>query len=370
MRIIAVFLLLMFSCSVGFSAEPAGEDQKLRILKKKLQESKKKLQKAKKEEQTALGELAIVKKELKRTKNNLYLTTSKIKTNEEQIGDLTTELNETVGGLLKKEKKLGDRMKEIYKSSGMNYLEIVLTSSSMSDFLNRSYFFGKIIEHDSKLVQEIRVEAKKVRIKRALIENKTREIKSLARVFSKKKREYSAQAQQKNKIYKGLKQRRKEYEARVAELEKSSKDLEVLILKRIAARKGSKVLGSGVMAWPAKGRITSRFGYRRHPIWGGRNFHTGLDIAAKYGTSVKAADSGEIIFAGWWDGYGKAIVVDHGRKTTTVYGHLSRIYKKVGAVVAKGQVIGLMGSTGYSTGTHLHFEVRKNGKPVNPIKFL
>ena len=98
--------------------------------------------------------------------------------------------------------------------------------------------------------------------------------------------------------------------------------------------------------------------------------HTGLDIANKHGTPIRAADAGEVIFSGWWDGYGKAIVIDHGRRTTTVYGHMSRIYKKVGAIVAKGQTIGLVGSTGYSTGPHLHFEVRKNGKPVNPIKFL
>ena len=138
----------------------------------------------------------------------------------------------------------------------------------------------------------------------------------------------------------------------------------------MAVRKGGRVIGTGQMVWPLRGRLTSRFGYRRHPFWGGRHFHTGIDIAKKYGSAGKAADAGEVIFSGWWDGYGKAIVVDHGRRTTTVYAHLSRIYKQVGAVVAKGQIIGLVGSTGYSTGPHLHFEVRKNGKPVNPMGFL
>ncbi|MFH1361416.1 MAG: M23 family metallopeptidase, partial [bacterium] len=165
-------------------------------------------------------------------------------------------------------------------------------------------------------------------------------------------------------------QRRKDYEAKIAELEKSSQELEVLILKKVAASKGTKVKGTGVLAWPAEGRITSRYGYRRHPLWGGRNFHRGIDIAAKHGTPIKAADAGEIIFAGWWDGYGKAIVIDHGQKTTTVYGHMSRLYKKVGQAVAKGQTIGLMGSTGYSTGPHVHFEVRKSGKPTDPMPYL
>jgi murein DD-endopeptidase MepM/ murein hydrolase activator NlpD len=370
MRIVVAFLLLALVCSVGYAAEELTEEDQLKTLKKKLELSKQKLLKVKKKEESALGELAVVKKRLKRTQHNLSLTKDKIKSNQSKIGKLTNELSITEGELSIKEKKLAERMSEVYKSSGMNYLEVLISSRSMSDFINRAYFFGKVVEYDSRLVQEIRKDAQKVRGKKALLENKTREIKGLARVFAKKKGEFAVQAEKRNKIYKSLKQRRREYEAQIAELDKSSKQLEVLILKKIAARKGGRVLGSGAMAWPVRGRITSRFGYRRHPIWGGRHHHTGLDIAAKYGTAVKSADSGEVIFSGWWDGYGKAVVVDHGRKTTTVYAHLSRIYKKVGAVVAKGQVIGLVGSTGYSTGAHLHFEVRKNGKPVNPVRFL
>jgi murein DD-endopeptidase MepM/ murein hydrolase activator NlpD len=370
MRIIAAILLLLFVSSIGFSTNEVTEEQKLRKLQEQLKQSQKKLQKVKKEEQTALGQLSLVKKKLKRAKNNLFSTTTRIKSNEDQIGSLSSELNTAVGDLRQKEKKLGNRIKEVYKSNGINFMELLFTSGSMSEFFNRFYFFGKVIDYDSGLINELKVDARKVRIKRTLLENKTREIKGLARVFAKEKSEISVSVVEKNKLYKSLKQRRREYEAQVSEIEKSSKDLEVMILKKIAARKGGKVLGSGKMAWPVKGRITSRFGYRRHPLWGGRHFHTGLDIAAKYGKAVKSADSGEVIFAGWWDGYGKAVVVDHGRKSTTVYAHLSRIYKKVGAIVAKGQVIGLVGSTGYSTGPHLHFEVRKNGKPVNPTKFL
>jgi murein DD-endopeptidase MepM/ murein hydrolase activator NlpD len=95
-----------------------------------------------------------------------------------------------------------------------------------------------------------------------------------------------------------------------------------------------------------------------------------LDIAAPYGKPITAADKGEVIFSGWWGGYGKALVIDHGRGYTTVYGHMSRIYMQAGQTVDKGQVIGLVGSTGFSTGPHLHFEVRVNGRPVDPSQFL
>ncbi|KPJ68292.1 hypothetical protein AMJ44_06740 [candidate division WOR-1 bacterium DG_54_3] len=387
MKILAAAFLLVFACShgapaeklprqqqnaelTGYQVEAEPEELELKAIQERLQKSKKELKKTREEEEAVLGRLVVITKELKRTKDNLYFTQKKINANENQIKTLTSELYETEKDLRGKEKKLNERTKEVFKSSGLNYLELLISSGSMSDFLNRVYFFRKIINYDARLVEGIRADVKRAKQRRVLLKNKTWEIRSLAKVIAEKKEEIASQAEEKEQIYKSLKQRREEYEARIAELEKSSKELEVLILKKMAARKGGRVLGSGELAWPLQGRLTSRFGYRRHPFWGGRHFHTGIDIANKQGTPVKAADSGEIIFSGWWDGYGKAVVVDHGRMTTTVYAHLSRIYKGVGAVVAKGQIIGLVGSTGYSTGPHLHFEVRKNGKPVNPLEFL
>ena len=370
MRKIAAFFLLFLLCLAGASAENMPEELKLKVLQKQIEESRLKLKKTKEEEQAVLGRLAVINKELRQTQNHLFFAQKNIRSNESQIGLLNSELVRTEKDLGRKEQDLKRRVREVYKSSGLNYFEILISSRSMSDFVNRLYFFRKIVAHDAGLVESARSDVIKAKQKRTLLQYKTREIRNLAKEIAEKKNEIASKADEKKQIYKTLKQRRMEYEARIAELEKSSKELEVLILKKVAARKGGKVLGSGALAWPLKGRITSRFGYRRHPFWGGRHFHTGLDIANKYGSPVKAADSGEVIFSGWWDGYGKAVVVDHGRMTTTVYAHLSRIYKQVGAVVAKGQILGLAGSTGYSTGPHLHFEVRKNGKPVNPVKFL
>ena len=370
MRILTALLLLFFVGAAALPAEPATEEEKLREINKELQQKKAQLAKTKEEEQKVLGRLAIINKELKRTKSNLYQAHSKIKANEEQIGTLKVELQSSEKELDQKEAKLRGRIKEVFKSSGINYVQLLFTSNSMSDFFNKLYFFRKVVDYDADLVQDIRADVHKVKIKKSVLQTKTKEIRSLAQEINAKKNEIAVKAAEKEEVYKSLHQRRKEYEAQVAELEKSSNELEVLILKKIAARKGGKIHGSGVMAWPLRGTITSRFGYRRHPLWGGRHMHTGIDIANKQGTPILAADAGEVIFSGWWDGYGKAIVIDHGRKTTTVYGHMSRIYQKVGAIVAKGQTIGLVGSTGYSTGPHLHFEVRKNGKPVDPMTFL
>lgn len=121
---------------------------------------------------------------------------------------------------------------------------------------------------------------------------------------------------------------------------------------------------------PVKGRMSSRFGNRYHPILRRRKLHTGQDIAARTGTPIKAASSGRVLYSGWQKAYGNTVIIDNGKGVTTVYGHASKLGVKAGQPIKKGEYIGNVGSTGWSTGSHLHFEVRKNGKPVNPKGYV
>ncbi|MBE3590959.1 MAG: peptidoglycan DD-metalloendopeptidase family protein [Firmicutes bacterium] len=123
-------------------------------------------------------------------------------------------------------------------------------------------------------------------------------------------------------------------------------------------------------AWPLAGAITSTFGYRRSPLGWGREFHEGIDLAAPYGAPIRAAAAGVVVHAGWLPGFGRAVKIDHGNGLVTLYGHQSRIKVKVGQSVKKGQVIGYVGSSGLSTGPHLHFGVYRNGVPVDPLPYL
>jgi murein DD-endopeptidase MepM/ murein hydrolase activator NlpD len=116
--------------------------------------------------------------------------------------------------------------------------------------------------------------------------------------------------------------------------------------------------------------VTSGFGYRTHPIFGGRRLHAGIDLRAATGTRVESAADGVVVHAGWRGGYGNAVVVDHGGGLATLYGHLSAVHVDVGEEVDAGEAIGAAGSTGGSTGPHLHFEVRSDGTPVDPRTFL
>jgi murein DD-endopeptidase MepM/ murein hydrolase activator NlpD len=124
------------------------------------------------------------------------------------------------------------------------------------------------------------------------------------------------------------------------------------------------------MIWPVNGTVTSGYGYRIHPILGKRILHTGIDIAAASGTSIWAADGGTVIYATWVSGYGNTVAIDHGGGISTLYAHQSSMAVSYGQKVKKGQVVGYVGSTGYSTGPHLHFEVRVNGTPVDPMGYL
>jgi len=124
------------------------------------------------------------------------------------------------------------------------------------------------------------------------------------------------------------------------------------------------------LLWPSRGIVTSRFGWRVHPIFGGREFHTGVDIATRYGSPVVAARAGVVRFVGWKSGYGRIIVIAHGGGIETAYSHLSAALVNPGQRVAQGQMIGRIGSSGWSTGPHLFFEVRRNGVPMDPARYL
>lgn len=140
--------------------------------------------------------------------------------------------------------------------------------------------------------------------------------------------------------------------------------------ERIAAQQRLAALSKTPQGWPARGVITSDYGYRIHPIFGYGRFHSGLDIADNYGTPIKATAAGRISYSGWMQGYGYAVIIDHGSGLQTLYGHCSRLLVNVGQQVTKGQHIADMGSTGNSTGPHVHYEVLKNGSCVSPVSYL
>jgi murein DD-endopeptidase MepM/ murein hydrolase activator NlpD len=362
----ALAIVLVLLSRASFGEDVSNEQKKLQNIQYELADQKQKLKQTRVEEQKALSSLSVIKRNLKRAKKSLNEANDKVNYNQSKIAELKIDLAAAQSQIQEENRDLRLRIKEVYKSGSGSFLDLLFASRSMSDFINRTYYFGRLLGRDIELIGKIRQQLASIKDSRVQLESANREIKDSLRSIVAEKQDIARESAEESRNYQFLKGRRQEYERRVRELEASSLEIE----KFVRSRGKTSAVSTGKFAWPMIGRITSPFGYRRNPLWGGLSLHTGIDIAGPYGKPISCADSGEVIYSGWWDGYGKAVVIDHGRGYTTVYGHMSRIYAQVGQKVTKGESIGLVGSTGFSTGPHLHFEIRVNGRPVDPRPYL
>lgn len=281
------------------------------------------------------------------------------------------ELEESNKRYEKQKELLETRLVAVYETGDMSYLELLFNSKSISEFLSNYFLIEEIAKADTELLET--VEAERVynkKLKEAL------ETKKLILIASRETREKNAIALEnmgiiKNSILKklseeelALHQKIEEYQNQIAEIET---EIRLLALANI----GEEYVG-GTMAWPVPGytRITSSFGMRTHPITGIYKLHTGVDIGAPMGSQFIAANDGIVTYAGWNTAYGNMVIVDHGGGITTLYAHGSEILVNVGDTVYQGHPVLKVGSTGYSTGPHAHFEVRINGEYVEPLDYI
>lgn len=281
---------------------------------------------------------------------------------------------------------LKHRLVDIYEHGDMGYLSVMLASRSFSDFVERWEDLRLLIAANQRAVRERKSAEQKVSSAQANLESTQAALQSQEQEQQRAHSQLASLADERRNLVAIADEQRRHVAAEVAEIEDLSAteeaNLEALIrerqaeleAQREAARRAAGIIGKesapGVLTWPVSGTITSPFGYRRSPFGGGMEFHQGLDIAAPMGTTVTAASGGTIISAGWYGGYGNYILIDHGGGMATGYGHLSQIFVSAGQQIQKGQAIGAVGSTGMSTGPHLHFEVRVNGKPTDPAAYL
>ncbi len=214
-----------------------------------------------------------------------------------------------------KNKCFSYRLREIYKSQGLGYLYLFFSARSFSDIVNNSYYYGKIIENDLAEINNIKQSLSELEIKRRQLYSRKNEIENIKASIVQEKASYSNKVKEKQGAYASLRAQRIEYEKNIEELLQNSKEIERMIQKLLRAR-ATGAQGTGKFMWPVRARITSYFGYRRHPIFRVVKFHTGLDLACNSGTQVKAADSGVVIYTGRWGGYGNTGIVDHGRHFT------------------------------------------------------
>lgn len=350
-----------------------------------LQEQKE--ENAQKQEE-AKKELEYVEEELSQALIKIQELDDKIREAEAQIKEMGTKLEvlqekvdvtqEKLTSLEKnyEEKKnlMEDRMVVMYECGDISYLDLLLSSSSLVEFLSNYYMIEEIMKSDSDILSEIEEEKVEVENTKRKLEEEKAELKLL-----KAKQEQTRIIMQNNKTVQQnqidqLSEEEKKLQNTIQEYKNEEARIEALIHLASGDYTYDGEYTGGIMAWPvAKSGtyITSPYGTREHPVYGITKFHSGIDIGnAGFGAPVIAATDGIVSMASYYGGYGNCVMINHGNGISTLYGHGQKILVSVGQKVKKGDLIMEVGSTGVSTGPHLHFEVRVNGSCVNPMTYL
>lgn len=372
-KLFSFLLVLTIFLNVGFAyAEDVDK------LKEKEKEVKSELKETKDKLQDKESEMSSVKKEIEKLDAEINETAKKIKEVEDRIakvqGDIKNtekELEEAQNNIDEKNDTLNARLRVMYKDGNVSYLEVLFGAESFTDFLSRLDLVQRIANQDVELLRYMQQQ-------RDIIEEKKEELENQKKILDHQQQEIKIQKEKlqlanrsKQKEMDKLSKEHSELEKLEDELNKEANKITNDIQK---LQSPTKEYVGGAYKWPVPGKynISSPFGYRIHPIYGTRKMHTGIDISygGQYGTTVVAANSGTVIFSGWKSGYGNTVMIDHGGQMVTLYAHNQSLLVSAGQNVNVGQAIALGGSTGNSTGPHLHFEVRKNGNYVNPLSYL
>ena len=273
------------------------------------------------------------------------------------------------------------RMVQMYKNQKIGYMQVIFSSNSFWDAINRMEYVRRISQKDNTILDEYQAQIEEIEVQKKNIESEKNDLDLLQKTAYVKNEELVSVRSKKETAMGKLAAEEGKLQSEIENLEQVSEDLKAEInelTRKLAAQSsssGSKAptqYVGGTFMWPVPGyyRISSDYVDRTSPIFGTAEFHTGIDIPASYGEDVVAAADGVVITSGWVNGYGNTVMISHGSGIVTLYGHNSSLVISNGQSVKKGQVIAKIGSTGYSTGNHCHFEVRINGDHTSPWPYL
>ena len=355
------------------TTSPADLTQRLRTIEHRKQHVQHQLQAIKRKQRTVTRELTRIDSKLERAERSLAEVSRDISRTRSDLEDATSQANAAAARLADHKDSVAARLVAIYQRGEVKPVEVLLHATSFADLANRLYLLNRVIGQDARLLDDFEQARQEAEARRQEVARKERQLQDLQdRIATEKLRvasERAATEQQKRDLLRD----RAEWERALAELEEDSREVTALLQRLQKTPAGQARLAmkwTGSMVRPVEGRISSGYGYRVHPIYRVRKMHTGVDIVAPSGTPIRAAGAGMVVHAARWGGYGNCIIIDHGGGIATLYGHCSEIAVQVGQDVRQGQVIGYVGSTGLATGPHLHFEVRRDGAPINPEPYL
>lgn len=387
MRLLAITLALSCALLVLAEAAPGKKakkkpDPKAKIvaLRKRLKhladrkaDTRAELRQTKRAQYRMADQLNASYQRLESANEALKRSERQVRAAEQAVRVTTQRLEAAEARLEEQQRRFGRRLAVSYMEGPVTSIDVLVGARDVSDFLDRQYYVSRVASQDSELLAKLREAQQEVARERRLLLERKAELTAAHEENEEHVAAVARQAAERERLLQAIRRERAVQEQQLTELEEDSRDVQGLLEKEMARRMANPGAyrrlpkWSGSFARPTAGAIGSRFGLRMHPILRYKRMHNGLDIGGKTGQPVWAAADGEVLFASWRGGYGQCIIVLHGGGMSTLYAHLSRIRVRPGQRVRRGQAIGNVGSTGLSTAPHLHFEVRRNGVPVNPL---
>lgn len=369
--IIALIIILSSQCICVYAKDITGLQEESNEITLELNETNNRLQAVQEELSKNMQELqeldiqlAESQKELDEINSQVEELTLKISKNEENLEKVQKE-HDKIQGLL------DARLIQMYEAPQLGFLQALFEAQNISEFLSTYYAMKELAEYDSELLKNAKKQKQEIEAtKKALTEDKTQILKS--KQDKQKKTQVLNNTKTKREYYisklsteeQALQKQIDEYNLQVATIEAE--------IKLLALNSISEDYIGGPMIWPIPGytNITSQYGMRVHPITGAYKLHTGMDVGAPIGASFVAAANGIVSKATYNTAYGNMVIIDHGGGVQTLYAHGSEIVVQIGQTVSAGDEVLKVGSTGYSTGPHAHFEIRIDGQTINPVDYL
>jgi murein DD-endopeptidase MepM/ murein hydrolase activator NlpD len=344
------------------------KQEELRRVQHQLDAQRQRLEQTRRREHRSSLEIQRLDRQRDATEQQLARLAAEQRRVQERTEAATADLARAEAALARRRSLLAARLVDINRYGRAGYLDVVLGATTFSEFVARTRLVGAIVQGDRQMIQAYVADRDRTAELRQLLNEQQAALRAVTQETQDRQRVLAQESAAKRAALEAIARERVAAQDAIRELEEDSAALEASI-RQLQQQRGPGSARLAAFFWPLRGPVTSPFGFRIHPIFHRRLFHTGVDIAAAYGAPVRAAQDGVVLFAGWYGGYGKLVILDHGQGISTLYSHLSDILVAAREHVMRAEVIGRVGSTGYSTGPHLLYEVRVDGRPVDPQQY-
>lgn len=373
---LALLLSAILPIFIGkvYAAPSAADLQKqVSAAQKSKNEAKKQLDNIKTQTANAAGEVKKLDGQITAAEKQIKTVETRIAESDRKIAQAQAELEAAQTRCDEYDEEFKTRARIMYENGTSSYLEVIFGSQSFGDFITRVEMIKQIIDYDNGILQKLAEAKTQIANAKATLESERAAQEASREELSERKEELDTRLAAKEAALKQLEKDQKAFQAAYDNSQKAEAKALADLKKALAKSGDNAKYTGGKFAWPLPGyyTITSPYGYRNHPILKSKKFHSGIDIGASYGANVTAAADGTVVTSAYnKGGFGYYIVVSHGSGLSSLYAHNSKLLVNVGDKVTRGQTIAKAGSTGLSTGNHLHFSVLINGNYTDPMAYL